>query len=58
LPLGPSTFAAFNAFADETGRQAHLNGLITAALMTKAGELLATPSVIKHIDVLRAKLPG
>src|SRR5262249_50403489 len=28
LRLGPSTFGVFDAFADEAGRQAHLNGPI------------------------------
>ena len=58
LRLGPSTFAIFDAFADETGRQRHLNGPIAAALMANASSLLATPPVIEHLDVLGAKLPG
>ena len=28
LRLGPTTFGVFDAFADENGRQAHLNGPI------------------------------
>ena len=32
LQLGPSTFGIFDAFADEAGRQAHLNGPIAQAL--------------------------
>src|SRR5215510_8389715 len=32
LRLGPSTFGVFDAFADEAGRQAHLNGPIAQAL--------------------------
>ena len=58
LRLGPSTFAVFDAFADETGRQNHLNGPIAQALMANAPELLATPPVIERIDVLGAKLSG
>ena len=58
LRLGPSTFAIFDAFADETGRQRHLNGPIAAALMAQASSLLAAPPVIEHLDVLGAKLPG
>ena len=58
LRLGPSTFAVFDAFADEAGRQAHLNGAIAKALMANAPDLLATPPVIERIDVLGAKLPG
>ena len=58
LKLGPSTFAIFDAFADDAGRQAHLTGKIAAALMEKAPELLAKPPNIQKIDVLAAKLPG
>ena len=58
LKLSPSTFAIFDAFADDTGRKAHLAGQIAAALMAKAPELLATPPKIEQVDVLAAKLPG
>ena len=58
LRLGPSTFAIFDAFADETDRQRHLNGPIASALMAQASSLLAAPPVIEHMDVLGAKLPG
>ena len=54
IRLGPSTFAIFDAFPDEAGRQAHLNGQIAAALMAKAGELLAQPPAIEKADVLAA----
>ena len=56
IRLGPSTFAIFDAFPDEAGRQAHLNGQIAAALMAKAGELLAEPPSIEKADVLAATL--
>jgi quinol monooxygenase YgiN len=56
--LGPSTFAIFDAFPDEAGRQAHLNGKIAAALMEKAKDLLAQPPSIEKADVLAAKMPG
>ena len=56
--LGPSTFAIFDAFPDEAGRQAHMSGRIAAALMEKAGDLLAQPPSIKMADVLASKLPG
>ncbi len=54
IRLGPSTFAIFDAFPDDAGRQAHLNGRIAAALMAKAGELLAQPPSIEKADVLAA----
>ena len=57
LKLGPSTFAIFDAFRDETGRQNHLAGPIAQALMAHAPDLLAAPPVIEPLDVLGAKLP-
>jgi quinol monooxygenase YgiN len=58
LKLGPSSFGIFDAFPDEAGRDAHLNGKVAAALMAQAGELLASPPSINKVDVLAAKLPG
>lgn len=58
LRLGPATFAIFDAFLDESGRQNHLNGPIAAALMAQAPTLLAAPPVIERADVLGAKLPA
>jgi quinol monooxygenase YgiN len=55
--LGPSTFAIFDAFPDEAGRQAHLSGKVAAALMAKAGDLLSEPPSIQKADVLASKLP-
>ena len=57
LRLGPSTFAIFDAFRDETGRQVHLAGPIAKALMAQAPNLLASPPAIEQLDVLGAKLP-
>jgi quinol monooxygenase YgiN len=54
LRLGPSSFAIVDAFADDRGRAAHLEGPIAAALMARAGELLATPPDIRKTDVLAA----
>ena len=58
LRLGPTTFAIFDAFHDEAGRQSHLTGPIAKALMAQAATLLATPPVIERVDVLGAKLPA
>ncbi|MGH9546819.1 MAG: putative quinol monooxygenase [Terriglobales bacterium] len=58
IQMGPSTFGIFDAFPDDSGRQAHLSGRVAAALMAKAPELLAKPPVIEKVDVLAAKLPG
>lgn len=56
LQFGPSTFGIFDAFADEAGRDAHLNGEIAAALMANADTLLASPPNIEKIDLLAAKV--
>ncbi|MDR4470574.1 MAG: antibiotic biosynthesis monooxygenase [Nitrospira sp.] len=56
LRLGPATFGIFDAFADESGRKAHLAGQIAAALMAKAADLLAEPPTIEQVDVLAAKI--
>jgi len=58
LRLGPSTFGVFDSFADETGRQNHLNGPIAKALMANAPNLLVSPPSIERVEVLGAKLPG
>ena len=39
LRLGKSSFAIFDAFRDEAGRKAHLNGPIAQALMAVRPEL-------------------
>jgi quinol monooxygenase YgiN len=56
LKLGPSSFGVFDAFADDAGRQAHLEGPIAQALMAKAPELFTKPPQIDPVDVLAAKL--
>ncbi len=58
IRLGPSTFGIFDAFPNESGREAHLSGAIAAALMEHASDLLAQPPTIEKHDVLAAKLPG
>ena len=56
IRLGQSTFGIFDTFAAESGREAHLNGRVAAALMAKAGELLGKPPVIEKCNVLEAKV--
>jgi quinol monooxygenase YgiN len=58
LRMSPNTFGIFDAFPNEQGRDAHLNGAVAKALMAKAGELLAKPPEIHKVDVLADKLPG
>ena len=46
LRLGPSEFAIFDAFPDDSGRQAHLSGRVAEALMAQAADLFAQPPEI------------
>jgi quinol monooxygenase YgiN len=57
LKIGPSTYGIFDAFADEAGEQAHLDGRLAAQLSAKAAELLASPPKIEKVEVLAAKMP-
>jgi quinol monooxygenase YgiN len=56
---GPSSFAIFDTFDDEAGREAHLNGKVAAALMEKvaAGDLFAKAPEIYKLEILADKLP-
>jgi quinol monooxygenase YgiN len=56
LRLSQTTFAIFDAFKDEAGRQAHLTGPIAQALMAQAPHLLASPPAIERLDVLGSKI--
>src|SRR5271170_6444333 len=56
LKIDNATFAIFDAFADESGREAHLSGPIAAALMAKWKDLLSEPPDIKKVDVTAAKI--
>jgi quinol monooxygenase YgiN len=52
---GPRSFGIFDSFADEAGRNAHLQGEIAKALLGRADELLASPPDIRKVDVIAAK---
>ncbi|HAO42034.1 MULTISPECIES: antibiotic biosynthesis monooxygenase [unclassified Afipia] len=56
---GPSSFAIFDTFNDEAGRDAHLNGKVAAALMekVKTGDLFAKAPQIMKLDIIASKLP-
>ena len=58
IRMGPSTYGIFDAFPNESGRQAHLSGKVAAALMEKASDLFSEAPAIEKVDVLAAKLPG
>jgi quinol monooxygenase YgiN len=55
VKMSPSSFGIFDTFADDAGRQAHLNGEIAKALMSKGQELLANDPKIHQIDIIASK---
>ena len=55
--IDASSFTIVDAFPDDAGRRAHLEGAVAAALEQKGVELLARPPLIESIDVIAAKLP-
>lgn len=57
IRMGPGKFGIFDTFADEAGREAHLQGKVAAALMAKAPELLAKPPRIEKVSIIAAKVP-
>jgi len=57
IRMGPRTFAIFDAFANERGREAHLNGKVAKQLMAKAPDLFANTPEIRRLDVIADKLP-
>ena len=56
--IGPAKFGIFDTFADEQGRDAHLNGEIAKALFAKAQELFAKEPEIHKIAILAEKAAG
>jgi quinol monooxygenase YgiN len=55
IKMGPGKYGIFDTFADEDGRNAHLQGEIAKALFAKADELLAKPPEIAKPEILAAK---
>ena len=56
---GPSSFAIFDTFDDEAGRDAHLNGKVAAALMEKikAGDIFDNTPEIHKLEIIADKSP-
>jgi len=57
VSFGKSSFAIFDTFPGEDGRNAHLNGKVAEALMAKAADLFSNEIVIEKADILASKLP-
>lgn len=58
LKLHGAKFGIFDTFADEKGRDAHLNGKIAKVLFARAQELFLEEPKVHKIDILAAKVPG
>src|SRR6202043_1205969 len=52
IKLGPGKFGIFDTFANEAGRNAHLNGDIAKALGARASELFAVPPTVEKVEIL------
>ena len=57
IRMGPRTFGIFDAFSNERGREAHLQGKVARQLMAKAPQLFVNQPEIQRIDVIADKLP-
>jgi quinol monooxygenase YgiN len=52
MKIGPGKFGIFDTFANEDGRNAHLNGEIAKALGARANELFVAPPRIDKVEIL------
>jgi quinol monooxygenase YgiN len=55
IRVSNNEFGIFDAFPDDAGRMAHLNGPIASALMSKSAELLSEDPRIERVEVLASK---
>lgn len=57
IQIDEETYAIFDTFADDSGRDAHLNGKVAAALMENAPTILEgfQTQAIQKIDILASK---
>jgi len=58
IKMAPGKYGIFDTFADEKGREAHLNGEIAKALFAKAKELFAKAPEVSKPEILAAKGPS
>jgi hypothetical protein len=57
LQFGSTSFGIFDAFPDDSGRQAHLSGEVGRALGENTGVLFGEPTV-EEVDVVAEKQPA
>jgi len=55
VKIAPGIYGVFDTFNDDAGRDAHLNGEIAKALMSKAPELFSNELQIEKMDILADK---
>ena len=55
IKMGPGKYGIFDTFADDKGRDAHLNGEIAKALFAKAADLFSKAPDISKPEVLAVK---
>lgn len=58
LKIGSGKYGIFDAFADDEGRDAHMNGEVAKALMAKAEDLFEAAPEIDRPEILASKLPA
>ena len=57
IRMGPRMFGIFDAFENEHGRDAHLQGKLATQIRSKAQELFAKTPEIQRVEILADKLP-
>lgn len=57
LRFGRGEYGIFDAFANEEGRQAHLQGQVAGALMAQTPQLLDKAPDIATVDIIASKMP-
>jgi quinol monooxygenase YgiN len=57
IRMGPRSFAIFDAFNNERGREAHLNGSVAKQLMAKAPQLFVKAPDLQRLEIIADKLP-
>ena len=55
LQIDDTTFGVFDTFADDAGRQAHIDGLIADALKENWEDLLSRPPEFDLVDLIAVK---
>ena len=55
VKIAPGMYGVFDTFADEAGRDAHLNGAIAKALMAMAPDLFSNEIKIETMEIVASK---